>query len=346
MIKTQSAPKNKPACGHFTRRVEAVPAIELHRRQRGIKASEIKSNQGVALITVLLVVTMATTAAVAMSSRQHIDIRRTENTLFIGQAAEYLSGIELWSQRILVKDRKDNKTDDNSEAWATRLPPLPVEGGYVTGYLEDLQGRININNLQQSDAAGEQTQARLKRLLAQLEINQGLINLLLDWIDADQEARFPEGSEDGYYLGLQPPYRAANRALQSSSELMLLKDMTQEQFDKLNPFISTLPQTTAININTASVEVLMTLADNLSATDIQALVKKREDKAYEKVADFLAEKVFAGKNISAEGLSVSSNYFLLHAEAGIGTLTRYRTCLFERSDKGPIKTLLRSEGVI
>ncbi len=304
------------------------------------------NDQGVALITVLLVVTLATTAAVAMSSRQHIDIRRTENTLFIGQASEYLYGVELWSQQILAKDRKDNETDDNSETWATRLPPLPVEGGYVTGYLEDLQGRININNLQQADAAGKREQARLKRLLAQLEINEGLINLLLDWLDPDQEARFPEGAEDGYYLSLQPPYRSANRLLQSTSELMLLKDMTQKQFNKLEPFISTLPDNTPININTAGVEVLMTLADDLSIDEVQALVEKRDSKAYEKVEDFLAEKAFAGKNISAEGLSVSSNYFLLHAEAGIGALKQYRTCLFVRNDKGEIKTLMRSEGVI
>ncbi len=306
----------------------------------------IQSNQGVALITVLLVVTMATTAAVAMSSRQHLDIRRTENTLFIGQASEYLYGVELWSKQILAKDLKDNKTDDTTEAWATRLPPLPVEGGYVTGYLEDLQGRINLNNLQQTGATGTREQTRLKRLLAQLEINEGVVNLLLDWIDADQEARFPEGAEDGYYLGLQPPYRSANRLLQSSSELMLLKDVTQAQVNRLEPFISTLPQNTDININTASIEVLMSLADDLSADELQLLIKKREDKAYEKVEDFLAEKAFSTKNISADGLSVSSNYFILHAEAGIGTLKQYRTCLFERNQKGGIKTLMRSEGVI
>ncbi|VAX11512.1 General secretion pathway protein K [hydrothermal vent metagenome] len=306
----------------------------------------IQSNQGVALITVLLVVTMATTAAVAMSSRQHLDIRRTENTLFIGQASEYLYGVELWSKQILAKDLKDNKTDDTTEAWATRLPPLPVEGGYVTGYLEDLQGRINLNNLQQTGATGTREQARLKRLLAQLEINEGVVNLLLDWIDADQEARFPEGAEDGYYLGLQPPYRSANRLLQSSSELMLLKDMTQAQVNKLEPFISTLPQNTDININTASIEVLMSLADDLSADELQLLIKKREDKAYEKVEDFLAEKAFATKTITTDGLSVSSNYFILHAEAGIGTLKQFRTCLFERNQKGGIKTLMRSEGVI
>ncbi len=302
-------------------------------------------NRGVALITVLLVVALATTAAVAMSSRQHIDIRRTENTLFIGQAAEYLYGVELWSQQILAKDRQDNKTDDNSEAWATRLPPLPIEGGYVSGQLEDLQGRFNLNNLQQGKEAGKREQARLRRLLAQLEINSGLINILLDWIDSDQEARFPEGAEDGYYLTLQPPYRAANRLLQSSSELMLLKDMTQKKFNKLKPFITTLPQITAINVNTASVEVLMSLADNLSLTDIQALVKKRKDKPYAKIEDFLAEKAFVAKNIPAAGLSVSSNFFMLHAETGIGTLIQHRTCLLERSDKGKVKTLMRSGGV-
>ncbi|NOZ37050.1 MAG: type II secretion system minor pseudopilin GspK [Gammaproteobacteria bacterium] len=303
------------------------------------------NTRGVALITVLLVVALATTAAVAMSSRQHIDIRRTQNTLFIGQATQYLYGVELWSQQILAKDRQDNKTDDNTEAWATRLPPLPIEGGYVSGQIEDLQGRFNLNNLQQSKAAGKREQARLRRLLAQLEINPGLINILLDWIDSDQEARFPEGAEDGYYLGLKPPYRAANRLLQSSSELMLLKDMTQKEFNKLKPFITALPQITAINVNTASVEVLMSLADNLSLADIQALVKRRKDKPYKKVGDFLAEKAFAGKKIQAAGLTVSSNFFMLHAETGIGTLIQYRTCLLERNDKGKVITLMRSGGV-
>lgn len=303
------------------------------------------NTQGIALITVMLVVALATTAAVAMSSRQHIDIRRTENTLFIGQAAQYLYGVELWSRQILAKDRKANKTDDNTEAWATRLPPLPIEGGYVTGHIEDLQGRFNLNNLQQTKAAGKRAQARLRRLLVQLEINTGLINVLMDWIDRDQDTRFPEGAEDGYYLGLTPAYRAANRLLQSSSELMLLKGVTQKQYNKLKPFVTALPQITAINVNTASVEVLMSLADNLSVTDIQALVKKRKDKPYKKVGDFLAEKAFAGKNIQAAGLTVSSNFFMLHAETGIGTLIQRRTCLFERDDKGRVTTLMRSGGV-
>ena len=54
-------------------------------------------NRGVALMTVLLVVVLATTAAVAMASRQQLDIRRTENTLYQGQGLMYLYGVESWS---------------------------------------------------------------------------------------------------------------------------------------------------------------------------------------------------------------------------------------------------------
>ena len=46
----------------------------------------LQRQRGVALLTVMLVVALATTTAVAMASRQQVDIRRTENTLYQGQA--------------------------------------------------------------------------------------------------------------------------------------------------------------------------------------------------------------------------------------------------------------------
>jgi len=58
-----------------------------------LSASRIPHNRGVALLTVLLVVALATTTAVAMASRQQLDIRRTENTLYQGQALMYLYGV-------------------------------------------------------------------------------------------------------------------------------------------------------------------------------------------------------------------------------------------------------------
>ena len=308
-----------------------------------LPASRIPHNRGVALLTVLLVVALATTTAVAMASRQQLDIRRTENTLYQGQALMYLYGVESWSQQFLANDRRDNEIDHNGEDWATRLPPLPVEGGQVQGFLEDLQGRFNLNTLNQSGEPGKLARERFERLLRQLELNPEIISTIQDWLDTDIEARFPAGAEDDFYLGLDPAYRTANQNMLSPSELLLLKDLDKEIYEKLQPFVTTLPENTFININTASVELLMSLADDLSKSEIENLLKKREDKAYNNVEDFLAEEMFAGKNIPLEGLSVNSDYFLMQAQADIGHIQQTLTSVFVRDDEGRIQTILRSE---
>jgi general secretion pathway protein K len=308
-----------------------------------LPASRIQRNRGVALLTVLLVVALATTTAVAMASRQQLDIRRTENTLYQGQALMYLYGVESWSQQFLADDRRDNEIDHNGEDWATRLPPLPVEGGQVQGFLEDLQGRFNLNTLNQEGDNGKLARERFERLLRQLELNPEMITTIQDWLDTDIEARFPAGAEDDFYLGLDPAYRTANRNMLSPSELLLLKDLDKEIYEKLQPFVTTLPETTSINVNTASAELLMSLADDLSKAEIESLLKKREDKAYNSVEDFLAEEMFAGKNIPLGGLSVNSDYFLMQAQADIGHVKQTLTSVFVRDNEGRIQTILRSE---
>jgi len=103
-----------------------------------------KTQRGVALITVMLVVALATTAAVNMAGRQQLDIRRTENVLYQGQALMYLLGVESWARQFLSDDRRKNKIDHLGEDWAVRLPPLPIEGGQLMGFIDDLQGRCKI----------------------------------------------------------------------------------------------------------------------------------------------------------------------------------------------------------
>ena len=254
--------------------------------------------------------------------------------------------MESWSQQFLAEDRRDNDTDHFDEDWATRLPPLPVEGGQVQGYIEDLQARFSLNSLNLPDESGKLARARFERLLKELDINTEIMSTIQDWLDADIDVRFPAGAEDDYYLGQNPAYRAANQNMLSPSELLLLKDLNKEVYEKLHPHINTLPETTPININTASAEVLMSLADDISSADIESIIKKREDKAYKSVEEFLAEDVFAGKNVSEEGLSVSSDYFLLVAQADIGHLQQTLHSIFERDNEGRILVLVRSENEI
>jgi len=85
----------------------------------------------VALITVLLVVSLATIAAVAMASRQQLDIRRAENLLDADQADLYAQGAEQWAEQLLARDAKRSQVDTLGEDWAKTLPAIPVEGGAI-----------------------------------------------------------------------------------------------------------------------------------------------------------------------------------------------------------------------
>ena len=81
--------------------------------------------QGVALITALLIVALATVVSVRISTHLQLDVRRTGNIIATDQALQYNMEAEAWARRILKSDREDNKIDHLDEDWAIEIPPLP-----------------------------------------------------------------------------------------------------------------------------------------------------------------------------------------------------------------------------
>ncbi|WJW75224.1 type II secretion system minor pseudopilin GspK [Thiohalobacter sp. IOR34] len=309
----------------------AVPAAGLNRQR------------GVALLTAVLVVALATVAAVGMASRQQLDIRRSANLLQADQALAYALGVEDWARVVLRRDREENRVDHLGEDWARRLMPLAVEGGMLTGFVEDQQGRFNLNNLLVDGRPSEPDLAQFRRLLEQLDLDPGLALALLDWMDADLEPRFPGGAEDDLYLLRTPPYRAANRHLVSPSELRLVAGFDAAVVSRLAPYVTALPARTPINVNTAPALVLQSLHPALTPADAEQLVEGRGDEGYASVDAFLRQEVFAGRTLDAGRLAVSSQYFLLRAEVQLGTARRRLESLLQRDAKG-LRCLLRSRG--
>ncbi|MEN8802809.1 MAG: type II secretion system minor pseudopilin GspK [Thiogranum sp.] len=273
---------------------------------------------GVALITALLVVALATIAAVSMATRQQLDIRRTGSLLHGEQAYSYVLGAESWAQVVLARDLRESAIDTLEEDWSTQPPVSVVEGGSIFGRIIDLQGRFNVNNLVAGGDPDNDAIERFKRLLKLLELDETLADPLIDWIDADIDVRFPDGAEDETYLLLDTPYRAANQPLADISELRLVKGYSAEVLEKLRPFIVALPEVTSINVNTAGAEVLSTIAEDLSTSDGEALVEARGEEGFESVDSILQDTTLAGKNVPAASLSVTSQWFLMVSESNIG----------------------------
>ncbi|QKT03019.1 type II secretion system minor pseudopilin GspK [Ectothiorhodospiraceae bacterium 2226] len=319
--------------------------MNRHPTGRRRLAPSRRRQRGVALITALLVVALATIAAVAMAARQHVDIRRSANVLMHDQAYQYAVAGEQWAAQILMRDRRDNDTDHLGEPWAQVLPPMPLDEGTLAGALEDLQGRFNLNNLLlESGEPSLPDVARFMRLLHVLELDDALVDTVLDWIDPNIEPTVPDGAEDTHYLGLEAPYRTPNQLMASVSELRLIKGVDAEVYQALAPYVTALPGRTAINVNTAPAPVIAALAPaGMSLPEAEALVEARDEEGYPDLDTFLAQ--FPGQDVSTDGLSLATAHFLLRVEVRMGSARLNLYSVLQRHDQGVV-TLARGQGAL
>lgn len=300
--------------------------------------------EGVALIMAILVVALATSAAIAMVSRQQYDVRRSANLLSIEQGLLYQQGIEGWVMQILRRDRKDNETDAPADDWATQLPPLPVEEGMIAGRIDDLQGLFNLNSLWHNGSVDQRALERFKRLMAVVGVTDLTASVVVDWIDSDINATLPDGAEDEHYLGRTLPYRSANRFMASRSELLLLAQMSMEDYRRLVPYVTALPTPTAINVNTAPKEVLRSLAVGISESDAESLISSRGDKGFRTVQEFLQHPSLAGRGVAPDGLSVASDYFSVTSRLRIGIIENSYSAMIFRNARGEAVVVRRAQG--
>lgn len=299
--------------------------------------------RGVALITALLVVALATIAAVAMTRDQGLAVRRAENLRNAEQAWQYALGLEAFARKRLHEDlAKGDRRDTRNEAWASPLPVMPVENGELTGRLQDLDGRFNVNSLLGSEAPEVQAE-RFRRLLEVLELDPAVAPALADWLDPDIEAR-ADGAEDYRYTGMSPAYRAANRPLVHPSELRLVLGMDAEAWERLEPHVTALPSAdTAINVNTATEPVLRSLADGISADDASALARAGRS-GFGSVADFLDSEPLADLDPETRGLGVESHYFHALGVVQLGDDVFRFHSLIHRMPRGDMPVLMRWRG--
>ncbi|WP_404395723.1 type II secretion system minor pseudopilin GspK [Stutzerimonas chloritidismutans] len=316
----------------------------------------MRCQRGVALITVLLVVAIVTVVSAAMVARQQLSIRASSNQLQARQAWHYALGGEALAQAMLARDLRAGATGEpgaNGEAaavdhllepWAQPLPAFEIDQGEILVRIEDLAGRFNLNDLLRDQQPNPAAVDQFRRLLLRLQISAPYAERLLDWIDPDQQPSGELGAEDNAYLGLDTPYRSAGRRLHDLSELRLLLDMREEDFQRLAPYVVVLPPNVPLNVNTASAMVLSSLSDNISLGAAESLVELRRAAPFRNSAAFLAQPALAGTTLQGTALAVGSQFFQATSEVRLGDRRLALVSLLQREQDGSVRVLARNLG--
>ena len=134
--------------------------------------------------------------------------------------------------------------------------------------MTDLNGRFNLNNLV-IDTHGNPNSGNWKtifiRLLVALKLDPGLEPNIEDWMSTDSSP------SDAWYASQAVAYRRGQRIFSHVSELRLVKGFDGDTYAKILPYVSALPVNTPINVNTASVPVLMTMVEGMTEQTAAAI---------------------------------------------------------------------------
>jgi general secretion pathway protein K len=282
-----------------------------------------RHERGAALLMAMAIMAMAAVAATAMLVALSTWSRQSGLVADHVQAEELVTAGGDWTRAMLFDDRRNSGDIDHAgEPWALRLPPIPFENGELAGRIEDQQGRFNLNNLVRNGKLDVTQYARFQRLLSMLGLPGDLAGALADWLDADGIPQPTGGAEDGYYRGLSQPYLAANAPLVDLDELALVRGFDVGVRARLAPFVTALPGTTALNVNTAPAEVLAAVVDGLDLDSARLLVARRDGLFYRNNADFLSQ-LGQDATVPAQDIRVGSDYFLVTLRVTYGkTLAR------------------------
>ncbi|WP_114786017.1 type II secretion system minor pseudopilin GspK [Vibrio tetraodonis] len=319
-----------------------------------------RSQKGVALIVILLLLAVMVSVAASMADRLFTQFKRAQNQINYQQAYWYSLSVEALAKYGIEQSYQDNPDSINlSQPWANEFNSLPLDYGTVSGKLIDAQACFNINALAGLGASAGASQvpflvARFQNLLEELEVEnyqaETISQSLWEYTDSNDSVNSPSGAEDSYYEGLSPAYLSANTLLADSSELRAVKEVSGDAMEKINSMICALPTSDLrLNVNTIPAEHAALLVamfyPNLSASQAKEILDGRGPDGWASIDNFMSQAALSSlsdevKKEVKKYLSVDSKYFEMDAEVLVdNSRVRLRSLLF--SDDKKTATVVR-----
>ena len=293
----------------------------------------MRSQHGVALLTILFMVAIASIMAMGILNQQQRMVREASIMLRQDQAWLYAKSGEYFLSELLVNDAKTSKNNDNlNEQWAQPMPAFPVEDGSVSGRIIDQSAKFNLNNLYHDGKPDKEAFEFFGRLLKRVGIAAELAESVYDWQDPDDIVTGSMGAEDSFYLGQQQGYFAANRPFTQVDELKKVRGFDQKNYELIAPYVTAVPYFTPINVNTASALLLSALSDDLQINQVQEWVNQRDksQQFLDQAAEIWTQEPFSQlSNNKPKGverlIAIKSEFFQAQIMVNLSGRQRYLT---------------------
>jgi len=256
--------------------------------------SSVRHQQGVALLMALLLVAVVTVLASAILWRVDIWVTQIKVLRDARQAHRLVMGGVDWARSVVYERQRQRVSKDHlGEAWATRVPPIPVAGGEISGQMFDEQSKFNMAWLLAGDPYAW---GQYERLLQALGLPPSLAGAL-------KSALSGKVSERIRYMG--------------TASLETLPGYTPEVIEKLGKYITLLPNMNSkLNVNTAPVELIYAIVPGLSLQQAKEIIDRRAAAPFEYTPDFYT--LLTGDvrdKFRTESISVRSDFFRVEVHA-------------------------------
>ncbi|MEO0983614.1 MAG: type II secretion system minor pseudopilin GspK [Pseudomonadota bacterium] len=322
-------------------------------------------DQGAALLSVLLLISIMSVAAVAVTEvvaqsaarSKAADDRSRANWYLIG--AEELGKVALTD---LVEETGGNLTPAVTQRFAQPFV-FEAEGGVIQARLRDATNCFNLNSLQTNaedledeDTAGATPISRYRILLEQVGFSgseaRALADAAADWVDTDTITRL-SGAEDAFYSSRRPPHRAPGRLFADITELRAVRGYERRVVAALDGLVCVRPDTAnaVLNLNTLTIDdaplLSMALTGLVSSEAARVLIEERPEGGWPDVATFLEERDVAeiapGRRREDLMDIVSKRFELSGAAAYRDGLARFRV-LYAVEEGRPVEIIQRTYG--
>jgi general secretion pathway protein K len=222
---------------------------------------------------------------------------------------------------------------------------MPVDGGLINGCISDMQSRFNLNALVKytsdseliADTNSENNNHATvwNNILRFQEIppDQSRLETIIDWIDKDSSTIGTSGAEQEIYESMRPPRMIADAQIVQPSELAEVMGYNLIEVQRLMPVITALPvalktepnqvEPYAININTATDELLLAMGGDFDMIFRDAVINNRP---FEQIQDFYDKLAFElgypEENIKQRWpddlVAIATQFFELYLEVTLG----------------------------